>query len=833
MTRQATITVISRAATTAFFLLTSAYCILSYNTFAYVQFIQPQVLAWPSDFVALHHVFFLLAWLLCALTLIPFLRRPSFSWAAAGYLAVAALVGGWLFVDPLLATIDNSRRSLVAGLVTLIFPFALALVDHHTASPPELTRLSEMRFLRACGWTAVTAWATYATAALLRSQLGRASDFSAGAWIIGMTASALVHAMVFAALFLVIVLSMQVLRACGGGPRAEYRLVVGVAASSLALVIYFVAFGAIGFTEASAGLAALCLGVTLALAWSGTARRVVSDHGGTLDALDVFLAPMHAPKTSWGYGLLVGLPAAPLALAALVEQLDWDFLLQKLGVLIVWLLAFAIIYAGRSRRQQRLRSPSTAWVLGAPATVLTIFVLVSGSGRAATAWVGDARLSPTVVLDRYASVDPAFRLIRTTARANFGEAAAFYGFLRAHSTISHVQVDPVEIDFVRPLGPPPGRRPHLFLFVIDSLRRDYLSPYNDSVTFTPATAEFARDSFVFDRAFTRYGATGLSLPSIWVGGMTLHMQYIRPFTPMNTLLKLLEAGGYRQYMSVDGIVDRLNGEPSPLLVELDKGRPVKQYDFCLTLAELGDKLGSHTDERPVFGYSLPQNVHIANAFETPVPDGESYPGFVDNVAAQVRRIDGCFGAFVDRLKTLGLYDDSVIVLTSDHGDSLGEEGRFGHAYTVFPEVMRVPLIIHLPTWLADRVTTDLTRVSFTADITPTFYALLGYEPLDRGPLYGVPLFEAAGTAMPEHRRRRDPFLMSSSYGAVYGMLRHNGRSLYIADAVAGRDYAYDLSEHPFGRRMEITEGMRDLNWRLIREQVAQIAAQYRFQPAQH
>ena len=51
----------------------------------------------------------------------------------------------------------------------------------------------------------------------------------------------------------------------------------------------------------------------------------------------------------------------------------------------------------------------------------------------------------------------------------------------------------------------------------------------------------------------------------------------------------------------------------------------------------------------------------------------------------MRRLDGCFGAFVDDLKASGLYDDSLIVLTSDHGDSLGEQGRMGHAYTVFPK----------------------------------------------------------------------------------------------------------------------------------------------------
>ena len=458
--------------------------------------------------------------------------------------------------------------------------------------------------------------------------------------------------------------------------------------------------------------------------------------------------------------------------------------------------------------------------------MLAVFWIASLGSSRLVALTGDARLNPEFVLDRYAAVDPSFHLISDAARANSGEAVSFYGYLKANTTIEHVNVDPIEVDFVKPLGPPPGDRPNIFFFIVDSLRRDYIAPYNPAVTFTPAIDAFARDSAVFDRAFTRYAATGLSVPAIWVGGMTLHMQYIRPFTPMNTLLKLLDAGGYRRLMGLDTIAVRILS-PTPMLTEVDKGIPTEGYDFCRTLGEMSQKLdASRQDPRPIFGYTLPQNVHIAIAFETPVPEGESYPGFYDRVAAQVHRLDRCFGAFIDHLKTIGLYDRSIIILTSDHGDSLGEDGRWGHSYTVFPEVMRVPLVVHLPSSLRV-LPTDLTRVAFLTDITPTLYSLLGYQPADMGPLYGSPLF---GRTPDESARRRDPFLLASSYGAVYGMLRHNGRALYIADAVEGRDYAYDLADGGLGNRVEITEAMRALNWGLIRDQVANIAAQYHFTP---
>ena len=69
-----------------------------------------------------------------------------------------------------------------------------------------------------------------------------------------------------------------------------------------------------------------------------------------------------------------------------------------------------------------------------------------------------------------------------------------------------------------------SRPPHVFVFVIDSLRRDYVSPYNRRCV-SRRRWSVRVESVVFERAFTRYGATGLSVPSIWVGGIVPHKQY--------------------------------------------------------------------------------------------------------------------------------------------------------------------------------------------------------------------------------------------------------------------------------------------------------------------
>ena len=132
--------------------------------------------------------------------------------------------------------------------------------------------------------------------------------------------------------------------------------------------------------------------------------------------------------------------------------------------------------------------------------------------------------------------------------------------------------NPVDVKLVDAFQPK-TTPPHVFLFIIDSLRRDYLSPYNPAVTFTPAIEAFADESTVFERAFTRYGATGLSVPAISTGGMLLHKQYVQPFAPMNSLEKLLDASGYRRLLSDDHLVKGLfRRSPSTTLLDVESRR---------------------------------------------------------------------------------------------------------------------------------------------------------------------------------------------------------------------------------------------------------------------
>jgi arylsulfatase A-like enzyme len=302
---------------------------------------------------------------------------------------------------------------------------------------------------------------------------------------------------------------------------------------------------------------------------------------------------------------------------------------------------------------------------------------------------------------------------------------------------------------------------------------------------------------------------------------------VTPFAPMNALLKLADANGYRIAVSFDSIMSELLPR-APGLIELGAESWTARDDACRVLSEMEQLLdGPGGTAAPLFAYSLPQNVHIGNVQGHPI-SGESYPGFYSLLAATVRHVDGCVGRFVEQLKARGLYDDSVIIITADHGDSVGEGGRWGHGFAGFPEVVRIPLIVHLPRRFTARWSADLDGVSFSTDIVPTLYNLLEQDVTLRGPTFGMSLVYPRDTDPPADRRR-GAFLLAASYGPVYGMLQRNGESYYVVDAVNSRDYAFDLAGGPpHATPVPVTPAQRLAGQRLIREQIEQVAAFFHF-----
>lgn len=816
---------IARAVNALFFLALSAYCFLAYTPFAYDAFIKPGVSHALWLFIVIAPALFWVVLLVTGLTLMPQLstRRARGRVASWAYL-IAGVAAGIAVAERPLTDIGNTPAAFWLGIAALVWPVWIAVIDHRVWPAPNVHHLDPARALTACLISAGIACGTYASVAPLRIGQTVGVDLPLPMMAAAIGSSLVMHQFIFVAWFLTIMTVTGLATAMGVGAAAEYWLLLVPAAALVTMVLHQIVWASLGFLGPAAMACSIALAVAIAAVWADLVRLrsqppsrrrepSAAAGAGSLDSLAMFSAPVTGVRSrAAAAAVLIVLPVAANAFVSLFRELDWNFLFQKLSILTIWSLIFAAVYAALGRRPRAAAAPRR-WAIAVPIAALVLYQLL--------AWI-----DPRLAIDRYAAVDPSMRLIRDARTAQSADTGKLYAYLRSQALVMPESVRPPAVEFVRPFRPATGRKPHIFLVVIDSLRRDYLAPYNAGVTFAPQIAKLAADSFVFEHAWTRYAGTLLAVPSIWAGGMVPHVVRQPRFHDRNALLALLDGNDYRRIMDMDSVVDTFDLRDRRL-VELNPGREIwAATDFCATVDAFKRQLPGNRSQ-PTFFYSLPQNIHPTVALARKVPAGETYPaGFDARVASSLHRIDACFGTFVEFLKQQRLYDDSVIVVTSDHGDLLGEEGRWGHSFWLYPDVMKIPLIVHVPSWLKATVRADLDARVFSTDITPSLYALLGYQPEDLGPLFGRSFFTPRDGD--SSWRRRDVSLLASSYGAVYGVLTQNGRRLYVVDTVDATEYALDVTTG--FRRLPLTPFSMSVSRRAIADQLRALATFFRYSP---
>jgi len=793
---------------------TAAYAWVASSTFALLQFLRPRVFPWVGAF-ADGHVVAGWMWLLLAggIAWFDVQRRDGSRWLALPWLAICIVAVVWNTIDPVLARLTGGPGSIVVGAVALVPAIYASAIEHaaawrylrrqHGATTEDAIRGSEARVFIVAVSAALFTTAVYAALASISLAGAFEPDLLTAGLARGLGWSLIDHLWVACATFLAIA---AVARITKGRFILQYALLFVLLTAALAAMFHRLAGDALGMQGVPALLAAVTFGLSVAGTWAGLRVRCLRTQEAVLvSPLDVYFGRPQDRSVSLPAVLPI---AAAAALAwvclAVARAADWDFVLLKTGVLFVWFLAFGAAYRVTPGR---IRAPG--W------TIALVCLVPLVAQQALHANTEQARQ-----LARYEVYNPSFRLTRGLLH-ELPATPSFDRFLRDHTNVSG-HIPPLDIDFVSPLAPvSPAQRPPIFLFVVDSLRPDYLGSYNPAVRFTPRLDAFAAESVVFRNAFTRFGGTGLSLPAIWAGAALPHKQYVLPFQPMNALEKLLDVNGYREWVDLDSIMQQLLPRSDRRDV-LDPGAAPANHEWCGTLDQIAQRLAATIPPAALFGYALPQDIHMSRLPRT-VDTGPEYRSFHAPYATKVHAVDACFGRFVDALKARGLYERSLVIVTADHGEMLGEDGRFGHSTHLFPPVIQVPLIVHLPGGAGHAATAavDVDAVSLTTDIAPTIYQALGYAPRRANALMGRPLFDAGDDT--SRARRREPVVIASSYGPVYAALRRNGRSLYIADGITGVDLAYERRRGGDWRETPVTRELRTIGQFLIRQHIDEVS----------
>jgi len=156
--------------------------------------------------------------------------------------------------------------------------------------------------------------------------------------------------------------------------------------------------------------------------------------------------------------------------------------------------------------------------------------------------------------------------------------------------------------------------------------------------------------------------------------------------------------------------------------------------------------------------------------------------------AELAFSDVQIGRLVDGLRALDLYDDTVLVVTADHGEQFYEHGAFGHGMSLHVEEVRIPMIIKLPNSAA--AGTVCNNVVEMIDLAPTLLELLGIP--------AEPRFQGASFAGVFQGRALDnPMAYASlQLEKKSAYMAQNSRTKFIKDLAEGRETWFNLERDP-------------------------------------
>ncbi|MBM3290533.1 MAG: sulfatase, partial [Candidatus Hydrogenedentes bacterium] len=318
---------------------------------------------------------------------------------------------------------------------------------------------------------------------------------------------------------------------------------------------------------------------------------------------------------------------------------------------------------------------------------------------------------------------------------------------------------------------------NLLLITTDTLRAGHLGCYGNPNDTSPRADAVAKEGTLFEYAYAPKGSTWPSLATIQTGlhpvthgvrynGMTLDSKF-------DTLAEILAPHGYASALFIaNGGQQRWEGFEMKVLLKneprdravsdaaidwLEKNGDKKFYLWLHYMAPHGPyeppkEFNRFTDKN--YSGSLDGSYdRLTRAFVKQEKLTDADLAYVRGLYdGEVAFNDDQVGRVLDKVASLGILDDTLVVISADHGEELGDHhGYWHHQASLYEGTLHVPLIFRLPGKVPAGVR-DATPVSLV-DIAPTVLELLGvdrptaYEgvglsavfnkqPLDRGPVIG-------------------------------------------------------------------------------------------------
>lgn len=340
-----------------------------------------------------------------------------------------------------------------------------------------------------------------------------------------------------------------------------------------------------------------------------------------------------------------------------------------------------------------------------------------------------------------------------------------------------------------------GNRPNIILISIDTLRPDNMGCYGYHRNTTPRIDDFSKDSIKFTNCITPRTITTPAVVSMLTGLYPQAHGVRRLCVPLHpryaTLSEYLSNAGYHTGGVVCNRVlrDQLSGLAAGFDL-YDEDCPVRGTKFGFPTYQRYAKDGNDVAYRwldtvvgtkePFFlwvhyfephGPYDPPEVFEEYSHEPRMVPAHEIPeyqrleeitdemvdvnAYIVKYDQEIRYTDHYTGRLLDKLKQLGVYDDALVIVTADHGESLTEhEFYINHGGYTYDACARVPLLIKLPAYVPGKSAKDNTtrtgQVSLI-DLTPTILDFAGVY--DRAYLDGtsiIPVMEGTSESTHEH-----------------------------------------------------------------------------------
>jgi arylsulfatase A-like enzyme len=283
---------------------------------------------------------------------------------------------------------------------------------------------------------------------------------------------------------------------------------------------------------------------------------------------------------------------------------------------------------------------------------------------------------------------------------------------------------------------------NVLFILIDTLRADHLGAWGYERDTSPALDALAASGIRFAHHVSQSSWTKCSMASLWTGlypartGVTRFDHVVSEEAVMPAEI-FREAGFRTAGLFRNGWVESYFGFDQGFEVytkPIGRRLPASVRRENPTLAEGGsdfDPIDAAIEFLRVYGqerwflYLHLMDLHEYTYDEDSARFGTRYEDVYDNA---ILRTDTVLSQFFDHLKQQGHFDDTLIVIASDHGEAFNERGYEGHARYVYRETTHVPLILSLPVKLEPGIVVE--RITRNVDIWPTILDLLGLPALE-------------------------------------------------------------------------------------------------------